>query len=333
MRTPAQGAPARQHLHLDDHQRHGGDAAARSTSRWRRSRASRARSSAAPSRTTSSRSTSRAAPTSTRRAPSLRLITDIFAFAGTHVPSWNTISISGYHIREAGCDAIQEVAFTLADGIAYVEAAIKAGLDVDGFGAQLSFFFNVHNNVLEEVAKFRAARRLWCAHHGRALRREDRSRPRPALPLPDGGHDAHRPAADGQRGARRAPGLAAVLGGCQSLHTNSYDEALGLPTSEAVTIALRTQQIDRVRVGRGRLRRPARGQLRGGERSPTASRRARASTCAASTSWAAWSPPSSRATCSARSRPPPTATSSRSRTSSASWWGRTSSSARRPPCR
>jgi len=176
-------------------------------------------------------------------APSIRLIADTFAFAGTHVPSWNTISISGYHMREAGCDAIQEVAFTLADGIAYVEAAIKAGLDVDGFGAQLSFFFNGHNSVLEEVAKFRAARRLWSSimadrfgaktDRARALRFHCQTAGMTLL--------AQQPMVNVVRVALQ--GLAAVLGGCQSLHTNSYDEALGLPTAAAVTVALRTQQV------------------------------------------------------------------------------------------
>jgi methylmalonyl-CoA mutase N-terminal domain/subunit len=175
--------------------------------------------------------------------PSIRLISDIFAFAEKHVPSWNTISISGYHMREAGCDAIQEVAFTLADGIAYVKAAIEAGLDVDGFGAQLSFFFNGHNNLLEEVAKFRAARRLWSSimadrfgaktERARALRFHCQTA---GMTL-----QAQQPMVNVVRVALQA--LAAVMGGCQSLHTNSYDEALGLPTAEAATIALRTQQV------------------------------------------------------------------------------------------
>jgi methylmalonyl-CoA mutase N-terminal domain/subunit len=175
--------------------------------------------------------------------PSLRLITDIFAFCGKDVPAWNTISISGYHIREAGCDAVQEVAFTLADGMAYVQAAVEAGLDVDKFGAQLSFFFNVHNNLIEEVAKFRAARRMWSrlmkdrfgakTDRARALRFHGQTA---GMTL-----TAQQPLNNIVRVTMQT--LAAVLGGCQSLHTNSYDEALGLPTSEAVTIALRTQQI------------------------------------------------------------------------------------------
>jgi methylmalonyl-CoA mutase N-terminal domain/subunit len=175
--------------------------------------------------------------------PSLRLITDIFGFCQKEVPKWNTISISGYHIREAGADAIQEVAFTLADGMAYVKAAVDAGLDVDGFGAQLSFFFNVHNNLLEEVAKFRAARRMWSkimterfhakSDRAKALRFHCQTA---GMTL-----QAQQPLNNIVRVTVQA--LAAVLGGCQSLHTNSFDEALGLPTADAATLALRTQQI------------------------------------------------------------------------------------------
>jgi methylmalonyl-CoA mutase N-terminal domain/subunit len=175
--------------------------------------------------------------------PSLRLITDIFAFAAREVPRWNTISISGYHIREAGCDAIQEVGFTLADGIAYVQAARDIGLDVDVFGAQLSFFFNVHNNLIEEVAKFRAARRMWSAiMKERFGAKTDRARAlRFHCQTAGVTLTAQQPLNNVARVAVQT--LAAVLGGCQSLHTNSYDEALGLPTHEAATLALRTQQI------------------------------------------------------------------------------------------
>jgi methylmalonyl-CoA mutase N-terminal domain/subunit len=175
--------------------------------------------------------------------PSLRLITDIFAYAGREVPKWNTISISGYHIREAGCDAVQEVAFTLADGIAYVEAAVTAGLDVDAFGAQLSFFFNVHNNLIEEVAKFRAARRLWSKiMQERFGAKTDRARAlRFHCQTAGATLTAQQPLNNVVRVTVQT--LAAVLGGCQSLHTNSFDEALGLPTNESATIALRTQQI------------------------------------------------------------------------------------------
>ncbi len=175
--------------------------------------------------------------------PSIRLITDTFAFCGREVPRWNTISSSGYHIREAGADAAQEVAFTLADGMAYVQAALDAGLDVDRFGAQLSFFFNVHNNLLEEVAKFRAARRMWSEIMQRRFgARTDRARAlRFHCQTAGMTLTAQQPLNNVARVTIQA--LAAVLGGCQSLHTNSYDEALGLPTSEAATIALRTQQI------------------------------------------------------------------------------------------
>jgi methylmalonyl-CoA mutase N-terminal domain/subunit len=175
--------------------------------------------------------------------PSLRLITDTFAWCAREVPKYNTISISGYHIREAGSDAAQELAFTLADGIAYVTAATQAGLDVDSFGAQLSFFFNVHNNLVEEVAKFRAARRMWGAIlRDRFGAKTDRARAlRFHCQTAGMTLAAQQPLVNIARVTVQT--LAAVLGGCQSLHTNSFDEALGLPTSEAATIALRTQQV------------------------------------------------------------------------------------------
>ncbi len=175
--------------------------------------------------------------------PSLRLITDTFAWCAREVPKWNTISISGYHIREAGADAAQELAFTLADGMAYVKAALDAGLDVDSFGAQLSFFFNVHNNLVEEVAKFRAARRMWSRiMQERFGAKTDRARAlRFHCQTAGVTLTAQQPLVNVARVTVQT--LAAVLGGCQSLHTNSYDEALGLPTSEAATIALRTQQV------------------------------------------------------------------------------------------
>jgi methylmalonyl-CoA mutase N-terminal domain/subunit len=175
--------------------------------------------------------------------PSLRLITDTFAWCGREVPKWNTISISGYHIREAGADAAQELAFTLADGIAYVKAAVDAGLDVDRFGAQLSFFFNVHNGLLEEVAKFRAARRMWSTiMQSRFGARTDRARAlRFHCQTAGATLTAQQPLVNVTRVTVQT--LAAVLGGCQSLHTNSFDEALGLPTSDAATLALRTQQV------------------------------------------------------------------------------------------
>jgi methylmalonyl-CoA mutase N-terminal domain/subunit len=175
--------------------------------------------------------------------PSLRLIRDIFAYCEKDVPHWNTISVSGYHMREAGCDAAQEIAFTLADGIEYVKTAVAGGLDVDGFGAQISFFFNAHNNVLEEVAKFRAARRMWAAIMAdRFGARTDRARAlRFHCQTAGMTLQAQQPMVNVARVTLQA--LAAVLGGCQSLHTNSFDEALGLPTAEAATLALRTQQV------------------------------------------------------------------------------------------
>ncbi len=175
--------------------------------------------------------------------PSLRLITDVFQFCEKEVPNWNTISISGYHIREAGSTAVQEVAFTLADAIAYVQAAINAGLDVDGFGPQLSFFFAAHNDFIEEIAKFRAARRLWAQiMHDRFGARDPKSWML-RFHTQTGGSTltAQQPENNIVRVAIQA--LAAVLGGTQSLHTNSMDEALWLPTEKSVRTALRTQQI------------------------------------------------------------------------------------------
>ena len=175
--------------------------------------------------------------------PSMRLITNIFEYCSKEVPKWNTISISGYHIREAGCTAAQEVAFTLADGIAYVEAAINAGLDVDDFAPRLSFFFNAHNDLLEEVAKYRAARRLWA----RIMKERFKAKNPKSMQL-----KFHTQTAGSTLTAQQPDNniirvtiqtLAAVLGGTQSLHTNSRDEALALPTEDSVRIALRTQQI------------------------------------------------------------------------------------------
>ncbi len=175
--------------------------------------------------------------------PSMRLVTDLMAFCSEQVPSWNTISISGYHIREAGATAVQEVAFTLADGIAYVEAAIAAGLTVDAFAPRLSFFFNAHNNFLEEVAKFRAARRLWATIMRERFDARDPRSMMLRFHTQTAGCTltAQQPENNVVRVTLQA--LAAVLGGTQSLHTNSRDEALALPTEESVRLALRTQQI------------------------------------------------------------------------------------------
>ena len=176
-------------------------------------------------------------------APSLRLVTDTFAYCANEVPNWNTISISGYHIREAGSTAVQEVAFTLADGITYVQAALKAGLEIDDFAPRISFFFNAHNNLLEEIAKFRAARRLWArimrdrfhAHDPRSMMLRFHTQ------TAGSSLTAQQPEVNVVRTTIQA--LAAVLGGTQSLHTNSMDEALALPTEAAARVALRTQQV------------------------------------------------------------------------------------------
>jgi len=174
---------------------------------------------------------------------SMRIVTDIFSFCKDHLPQWNTISISGYHIREAGSSAVQEVAFTLADGIAYVDAAIMAGLDVDAFARRLSFFFNCHNNFLEEIAKFRAARRLWARIMKERFKAQKPASCMLRFHTQTAGCTltAQQPYNNVVRVAYQA--LAAVLGGTQSLHTNSFDEALCLPTEDAVRLALRTQQV------------------------------------------------------------------------------------------
>ena len=176
-------------------------------------------------------------------APAMRIITEFSPTANEHVPEWNTISISGYHMREAGSTAVQEVAFTLANGMTYVQAAIDAGLDVDKFAPRLSFFFNAHSNFLEEVAKFRAARRMW-AH---IMRERFGAKNPKSLMLrfhtqtAGSTLTAQQPENNIVRTALQA--MSAVLGGTQSLHTNSFDEALALPTEQSARIALRTQQI------------------------------------------------------------------------------------------
>ena len=173
----------------------------------------------------------------------MKITTDIFAFCKDKIPSWNTISISGYHIREAGATAVQEIAFTLANGIAYVQSAIDAGLDVDDFGPRLSFFFNSHNNFLEEVAKFRAARRLWSKIMKERFKAKNPRSCMLRFHTQTAGCTltAQQPINNIVRVAFQA--MAAILGGTQSLHTNFYDEALALPSEEAVRTALRTQQL------------------------------------------------------------------------------------------
>lgn len=181
--------------------------------------------------------------------PSMRLITDIFAYCAEKMPNWNTISISGYHIREAGSTAVQEVAFTLADGIAYVDAAIKVGLDVDEFAPRLSFFFNAHLNFFEEIAKFRAARRLWAKIMKERFGAKDTKSWMLRFHTQTAGSSltAQQPDVNIMRVAYQA--LSAVLGGTQSLHTNSRDEALALPSQPSVLIALRTQQVIGYEIG------------------------------------------------------------------------------------
>ena len=175
--------------------------------------------------------------------PSMRIITDIFEYCQAHMPQWNTISISGYHIREAGSTAVQEIAFTLANGIAYVEAAVQAGMKVDEFASRLSFFWNGHNNFFEEAAKFRASRRMWAKIMTERFGAKDEKSKLLRFHTQTGGSTltAQQPENNIVRVAVQA--LAAVLGGTQSLHTNGFDEALGLPTAKAATTALRTQQI------------------------------------------------------------------------------------------
>ncbi len=175
--------------------------------------------------------------------PSMRIITDIFAYCRENIPRWNTISISGYHIREAGSTAVQEIAFTIADGIAYVEAAIAAGLDVDEFAPRLSFFWNAHNNFFEEVAKYRAARRIWYRLMTERFGAKKEASTLLRFHTQTGGSTltAQQPENNVVRVTLQA--LAAVMGGTQSLHTNGFDEALGLPTEHAAKVALRTQQI------------------------------------------------------------------------------------------
>jgi len=176
-------------------------------------------------------------------APSMRLVTDLLAYCNTELPHWNTISISGYHIREAGSTAAQEIAFTLANGIAYVEAGVEAGLDVDTFAPRLSFFWNAHNHLFEESAKYRAARRMWATIMRDRMGASDPAALRMRFHTQTAGSTltAQQPENNIVRTTLQA--VAATLGGTQSLHTNAYDEALGLPTERSATIALRTQQI------------------------------------------------------------------------------------------
>jgi len=175
--------------------------------------------------------------------PSLRLITDIFEFCSEHIPKWNTISISGYHIREAGSTAAQELAFTFANGIAYVQAAMDKGMDVDIFGPQLSFFFNAHNDLFTEIAKFRAARRLWAKIMKKRFGAKNKKAMLCRFHTQTGGSTLSAQQVDNNIVRTTIQALSAVLGGTQSLHTNAFDEALALPTDNSAKLALRTQQI------------------------------------------------------------------------------------------
>ena len=248
---------------------------------------------------------------------SMRLVVDIFEFAGKHVPQWNTISISGYHIREAGSTAVQEVAFTLSNAIAYVEAALQAGLEVDQFGPRLSFFFNAHLNFFEEIAKFRAARRIWArlmkerfgAKNPRSMMLRFHTQTAGCTLT------AQQPDVNVVRVAFQA--LSAVLGGTQSLHTNSRDEALALPSEHAALLALRTQQVIGYEIGVTDTVDPW-AVPTSWRPLPTGWSRRSWPTSSGSTRWAERWRPSSRATCSRRSRRAPTAT--RRRSSPGSGW-------------
>jgi methylmalonyl-CoA mutase, N-terminal domain len=250
---------------------------------------------------------------------SMRLITDIFAYCTEKVPQWNTISISGYHIREAGSTAVQEVAFTLANGIAYVDAAIAAGLKVDEFGPRLSFFFNSHLDFLEEIAKFRAARRLWAKIMKERFNAQDPRSQSLRFHTQTAGCSltAQQPLNNIMRTAFEA--MAAVLGGTQSLHTNSFDEALALPSELAVQVALKTQQVIAYESAVCDTVDPLAGSYYLEYLTDQIEPRPRI-TSTRSTVWAARWRPSKRASSRRRSRTAPTATSGKSKRASASWW-------------
>ena len=239
------------------------------------------------------------------------------------MPKWNPISISGYHIREAGSTAVQEVAFTLADGIQYVDAAVKAGLDVDAFAGRLSFFFNGHNNLLEEVAKYRAARRLWARVMKERFKARDPRSWMLRFHTQTAGSMLTAQQPDNNIVRVTIQALAAVLGGTQSLHTNSRDEALGLPTEESARIALRTQQIIANESGVADVIDPFGGSYVVEAMTDEIEAPRRGLHQEDRRHRAAWSTPSPRASCSARSRTPPTPGRSRWSRSSRWWWGST----------
>ena len=237
------GPAARAGLDLDDHQLARPRRSGRCTSWPPRRPASRATASRGRPRTTSSRSSSPRRSSSSRPTPSMRLVTDTIEFGTRELPRWNTVSISGYHIREAGSTAVQELAFTIADGMAYVEAALARGLRVDDFAPRLSFFFNSHSDFFEEIAKFRASRRIWYKLMTERYGAENERSAWMRFHTQTAGVSLtpQQPLNNLTRVALQA--LAAVLGGTQSLHTDAYDEALAVPTAEAALLALRQQQI------------------------------------------------------------------------------------------
>ena len=257
--------------------------------------------------------------------PSMRLVTDTFSYCAEHLPAWNTISISGYHIREAGSTAVQEIAFTLANGIAYVEAALAAGLEVDEFAPRLSFFWNAHNNLFEEVAKYRAARRMWAKIMTERFGAKDEKSLLLRFHTQTGGSTltAQQPENNIVRVTVQA--MAAALGGTQSLHTNGFDEALGLPTEHAAKIALRTQQIVGYESGIADTVDPLAGSWFVESLTDEVEKGGLGRTSSASTRWAAPSTPSRPSTCSRRSSRPPTPTPRTSTAATRSSSGSTSS--------
>ena len=239
---------------------------------------------------------------------SMRLVTDTFSYCAEHLPAWNTISISGYHIREAGSTAVQEIAFTLANGIAYVEAALAAGLEVDDFAPRLSFFWNAHNNLFEEVAKYRAARRMWAKIMTERFGAKNEKSLLLRFHTQTGGSTltAQQPQNNIVRVTVQA--MAAALGGTQSLHTNGFDEALGLPTEAAARIALRTQQIVGYESGIADTVDPLAGSWFVESLTDEVENAPPGTTSSGSTAWAGPSTPSRPSTCNRRSNRPPTPT-------------------------
>ena len=255
----------------------------------------------------------------------MRLVTDMIEWCSQSMPRWNPISISGYHIREAGSTAVQELAFTLQDGFAYVERALERGLDIDDFAPRLSFFFNAHIDFFEEIAKFRAARRIWAREmrDTYGAKREESMRLRFHAQTAGVSLTAQQPLNNVVRTSLQA--LAAVLGGTQSLHTNSFDEALALPTEEAVRVALRTQQIIAYESGVANTADPLGGSWFV-EKLTDEMESAAMGTSTGSTSWGGWSRRSAATSPSARSPTPPSPTSASWTSASGSSSGSTTSS-------